>query len=101
MAILNHLGTDLENSDELLDHFGDHFLIMKVMNLLGINPNRVDFNHFWVILVINFLIMKSGESARYQPQQGGFQSFLDHFGDHFFDRGWISIIFGSFWGSTF
>ena len=34
--------------------------------------------------------MKSGESARYQPQQGGLEggleAFLDHFGDQVFDH---------------
>ena len=64
-----------------LDHFGDHFLIMKVMN-----PNRVDFNHFLIILAVNFLTMESGESARYQPQQGGVEAFLGHFGDQGFDH---------------
>ena len=59
---------------------------MKVMILLGISPKRVDFRQFWCMWGIKSLIMKSGESARYQPQPGGSQSFLDHFGDQFFDH---------------
>ena len=59
-----------------------------MVNLLGINP-KMDFNHIWSIFGINFWIMKSGESARYQPQQdgleGGLETCLDHVGDQFFD----------------
>ena len=29
---------------------------------------------------------KSDESPWYQPQQGGLEAFLDHFGDQFFDH---------------
>ena len=54
------------------------------MNLLGIDPSRVDFNHFWIILGINFLVMKSGESARYQPQQDGLEVGLEACLDHCF-----------------
>ena len=56
---------------------------------------------------------KSDESPWYQPQQGGLEAFLDHFGDQFFDhegddsawyqpqQGGLATIVGSFWGSVF
>ena len=67
-----------------LDDFWDQFLIMKMMILLG-----------------------------YQPQQGGLETFLDHYGDQICDhegddsaryqphQGGLETLFGSFWGSGF